>query len=98
MCVCVNELIDNLAEEEIAAAISQMRKGRAPGLDGMSTEWSQYQKKSDLGKFDNCWGMSLLDVVGKVVARILRERLQEQAEMCCLSQNVGFGRPEAVMT
>ena len=48
MCVCVNELIDNLAEAEIAAAISQMRKGRAPGLDGMSTEWSQHQKKVTL--------------------------------------------------
>ena len=48
MCVCVNELIDNLAEAEIAAVISQMRKGRAPGLDGMSTEWSQYQIKVTL--------------------------------------------------
>ena len=38
MCVCVNELSDNLTEEEIAAAISQMQKGRAPGLDGTSTE------------------------------------------------------------
>ena len=36
--VCVNELSDNLIEEEIAAAISQMRKGRAPGLEGISTE------------------------------------------------------------
>ena len=36
--VCVNELSDNLTEEEIAEAISQMRKGRAPGLDGISTE------------------------------------------------------------
>ena len=48
MCVCVNELIDNLAEAEFAATISQMRKGRAPGLDGMSTEWSQYPKKVTL--------------------------------------------------
>ena len=55
-------------------------------------------KKSDLGKFDNCWGMTLLDVVGKVVARNLREQLQEQAEMCCLSHNVGFGRPEDILT
>ena len=35
--VC-EELSDNLTEEEIAAAISQMRKGRAPALDGISTE------------------------------------------------------------
>ena len=36
--VYVNELSDNLTEEEIAAAISQMKKGRAPGLDGIATE------------------------------------------------------------
>ena len=36
--VCVDELSDNLTEEEIAAAISQMKKERAPGLDGISTE------------------------------------------------------------
>ena len=60
MCVCVNELIDNLAEVEIAAVTSQMWKGRAPGLDGMSTEWSQYQKKVTLVSLINageyfCW-------------------------------------------
>ena len=38
MMICVNELSDNLTEEEIAAAISQMRKGRAPGLDRILTE------------------------------------------------------------
>ena len=34
----MNDLTDNLIEEEIAAAIYQMQKGRAPGLDGISTE------------------------------------------------------------
>ena len=38
--VCVNDLSDNLTEEE-DAAISQMHKGRAPGLDGISTEMSK---------------------------------------------------------
>ena len=38
MCVYVNELNDNLTEEEITAAISQMQKGRAPGLNGILTE------------------------------------------------------------
>ena len=36
--ICVNELCDHLTKEEIAAAISQMWKGRAPGLDEISTE------------------------------------------------------------
>ena len=36
--VCVNELSDNLIKEEIALVISQMRKGRAPGSEGILTE------------------------------------------------------------
>ena len=36
--VCMDELSDNLTEEELTAAISQMQKGRALGLDGISTE------------------------------------------------------------
>ena len=32
--VCVNKLSDKLTEEEITAVISQIRKSRAPGLDG----------------------------------------------------------------
>ena len=39
--VCVNELSDNWTEEEITAVISQMRKGRAPGLEGIPTEMSK---------------------------------------------------------
>ena len=36
--VCVNKLSDNLTEEESAAEIFRMQRGRAPGLDGISTE------------------------------------------------------------
>ena len=31
-------------------------------------------KKGDLGKCDNWWGVALLEVVGKVVAKVLQER------------------------
>ena len=37
-------------------------------------------KKGDLSSCDNWRGISLLDVVGKMVARVLQERLQELAE------------------
>jgi len=37
-------------------------------------------KKGDLWNCDNWWGISLLDVVGKVFARIIQERLQHIAE------------------
>ena len=48
--MCVNELSDNLTEEEIAAAISQIRKERASGLDGISTEMLKYG-----GAESVCW-------------------------------------------
>ena len=37
-------------------------------------------KKGDLSSCDNWRGISLLDVVGKVTARILQDRLQQLAE------------------
>ena len=37
-------------------------------------------KKGDLSKCDNWRGIALLDVVGKVVVRIIQERLQDLAE------------------
>ena len=37
-------------------------------------------KKGDLSNCDNWRGISLLDVVGKVIARILQDRLQQLAE------------------
>ena len=54
--VCVYELSDNLTEEEIAAAISQMQKGIVPGLDGISTEILK------LGGADSvCWLKTIAD-------------------------------------
>ena len=42
----------------------------------------QFQRrvKGDLSHCDNWRGISLLDVIGKVVARILQEKLQKLAE------------------
>jgi hypothetical protein len=36
--------------------------------------------KGDLRNCDNLWGISLLDAVGKMVARTLQERLQKLTE------------------
>lgn len=47
-------------------------------------------KKGDLSKCDNWWGISLLDVVGKVVVRILQERLQQLAEDELPESQCGF--------
>ena len=37
-------------------------------------------KKGDLSHCDNWRGISLLDIIGRVVARILQERLQKLAK------------------
>ncbi len=53
--------------------------------DEVEEDWKDAEvipipKKGDLQKYDNWWGISLLDVVGKVLARIIQERLQVIAE------------------
>ena len=47
-------------------------------------------KKGDLSNCDNCRGISMLDVVGKVVARILQERFQKLAEDELPESQCGF--------
>ena len=78
-------------------------------LDLVHTVWEQRQvprdwsdailipipKKGDLSRCDNWRGISLLEVVGKVMARILQERLQQVAEdelpesQCCFRRGRG---------
>ena len=47
-------------------------------------------KKGDLSLCNNWRGIALLDVVGKVVARVLQERLQKLAEDELLESQCGF--------
>ena len=47
-------------------------------------------KMGDLKHCDNWWGISLLDVVGKVFARILQERLQTVVERVLPESQCGF--------
>ena len=59
------------------------------------TEWRDailipIPKKGDLSHCDNWRGISLLDVVGKAVARILQERLQKLAEDELPESQCGF--------
>ena len=47
-------------------------------------------KKGDMSVCDNWRGISLLDVVGKVIARVLQDRLQRLAEEELLESQCGF--------
>ena len=50
----------------------------------------QIPKKGDLRLCDNRWGISLLDVIGKVLARILQERLQAVGKLTLPESQCGF--------
>ena len=65
------------------------REGKVP-QDWIDAILVPIPKKGDLKNCDNWRGISLLDVVGKVVARILQERLQELAEEELPESQCGF--------
>ena len=65
------------------------REGKVP-QDWIDAILVPIAKKGDLKNCDNWRGISLLDVVGKVVARILQERLQELAEEELPESQCGF--------
>ena len=55
-------------------------------------------EKGDLRVCDNWRGISLLDVVGKVIARIVQERLQIIANKVLPESQCGFRRDRGVPT
>ena len=58
--------------------------------DWKNAEVMPIPKKGDLLRCDNCRGISLLDVVGKVFARVIQERLQVVAERVLPEYLSGF--------
>ena len=89
---------------EMVKAGCQRDEFRALLLDLVHTVWREKRvpqewansvlvpvpKKGDLSSCDNWRGISLLDVVGKVVARILQDRLQHLAEEELPESQCGF--------
>ena len=55
-------------------------------------------KKGNLRRYDNWHGISLLEVMGKVVARIIQGRLQKLAERELPESQCGFRKDAAVRT
>ena len=58
--------------------------------DGKNAEVVPILKKGDLQSYDNWRGISLLDEVGKVFARVIKERLQVIAERLLPESQSGF--------
>ena len=93
----------NILPEMIKTACDD-EEFRALLLDLIHTVWEERQvprewadailvpipKKGNLRNCDNWRGIALLDVVGKVVARIIQERLQQMAEVELPESQCGF--------
>ena len=95
VCVCVNEIIpellrnSNVFEQVLDLFHSAWKERRVP------VEWRDAMivpvlKKGDLLSCDNWRGISLLDVTGKVFARILQECLQTVVEAELPDSQCGF--------
>lgn len=120
----MHDLDDLPTEEELLAALGNLKKGKAGGRTGIMPELILYgredlherllkliqdvwreravvgdwrhaeivliPKKGDLKLCDNWRGISLLDVVGKIMARIVQERLSAIAEQLLPESQCGF--------
>ena len=71
--------------------LSAWRERRVP-QDWSNAVLVPIPKKGDLTHCDNWRGIALLDVVGKVVARVVQERLQKLAEDVLPDSQCGFRR------
>ena len=136
--MCVHKPIDDLCTpitmEELEKALQETRRGKAPGLDGISPEilklggpklkacllslyntcWQRqtlpqdfkdaiivkiYNRKGDRRNCDNQCGISLLSIAGKVLAKIMLNRLKIISEQLLPESQCGFhaGRSTADM-
>ena len=67
-------------EEFVNKLLDLANEVRETGCAWRDSILGPISKKGDLSNCDNSRGISVLDVVGKVAARVLQERLQKLAE------------------
>ena len=88
MCVCVCVAL----HERVHNVINEVWTCGSAVSDWRNAEIVPIPKKGDLRSCDNWRGISLLDVVGKVFARVLQGRLQAVAEDVLPDSQCGFRR------
>ena len=84
---CENDFLEFLLD----LVQTTWKEGEVP-KDWSDTLLVPIPKKGALSKYDNWRGIALLDTVGKVVARIIQERLQTLAEEELPESRCGFRR------
>ena len=72
--------------EELIKAVGKLKAGKAGGSSGILPE----MVKAACSDSDNWQGIALLDVVGKLVARVVQGRLQDLAEEVLPESQCGF--------
>lgn len=83
--ICTDDFTDILLD----LVQSVWKEGKVP-KDWVDAVLIPIPKKGDLKNCDNWRGIALLDVIGKVIARLLQERLQELAEEVLPESQCGF--------
>ena len=76
--------------QRIHSLISQIWAGSSVVSEWRDAEIVPIPKKGDLWSSDNWRGISLLDVVGKLFARVIQDRLQELSEDVLPESQCGF--------
>ena len=91
VCVCVCGWVGPAAlQDRLLLLMEDIWKEGAVVTDWRDAVIVPIPKKGDLTRCDNWRGISLLDVAGKVFARILQDRLQAVAEEILPESQCGF--------
>ena len=93
---------DNVFAEMLLKLLHRVWEEKSVPKDWVDAILVPVPKKGDLTMCDNWRGISLLDVVGKVIARIINKRLQHLAEEMLPDSQCGFrknrGCPDMIFT
>ena len=83
--VCSNELLEYLMK-----LFSHAWNSRSVSQDWKDALLIPVPKKGDMSLCDNWWGISLLEVVGQVFAKIIQRKLQVLVEDVVADSQCGF--------
>ena len=84
--------VGTVFEEKMQELFEEVWKAEEVPKDWVDAVIVAIPKKGDLAVCDNWRGISLLDVIGKVFARILQQRLQSVADVELTESQCGFRR------
>ena len=91
--VCSNVFVDNLFVELLVAVWDS----EVVPVDLLNAQLVPIPKKGNLAECDNWRGITVLDVLGKVVARIIQSRLSHSMDSVLPDSQFGFWKNRGCM-